>query len=254
MSFDAFLTTLQSQAGLSSTEIEAARRELVEDGEPNALRLAALLVEKKLLSESRAHELLLEAAGGAAARAGVKLEGRVIGNYRVLERVSEGGMGAIHLAEHVKLGRRAALKVIREDRGAEPELVKRFENEARVLAKIQHPNVVTVFDFGRDGAVWFILMEYVDGVSLGKMLDDLGHLAPREAARIVRDACLGLEAIHEAGLVHRDLKPDNILVGGDGRVKIADFGVSADTSNSLGVTASGAVVGTPLYMAPEQAR
>jgi serine/threonine-protein kinase len=257
MSADRLLALLRKRGDVPGAELDRVAREVAAEGEATAFRLAARLVEQGLLGESAAQQALVDAHAAATSAAPARaqpLEGRVFGNYRVVRRLDAGGMGAVYLAEHVALGRKAALKVLLEDLEDDPELIARFENEARILARIQHPNVVNVFDCGAEGGRRFILLEYVEGQSLAALLREGGPLAPARAARWAQEACLGLEVIHAAGLVHRDVKPENLLVTRDGRLKIADFGVSVDVARTLHLTATGNVVGTPLYMSPEQAR
>jgi serine/threonine-protein kinase len=189
--------------------------------------------------------------------AGPTPAGRVLGSYRILHELTSGGMGTVFRAEHVLLGRPAAVKLLRRDLSTSPALVQRFVNEARAVTACKHPGIVEVYDFGytEDGHA-FIVMEFLDGESLGRRLARL-RLAEIEAAAIAHGIASALRAAHRVGVIHRDLKPDNVFLvpdpdGGVDRTKVLDFGIAklADSRN----TQTGALIGTPLYMAPEQAR
>lgn len=171
--------------------------------------------------------------------------------YTILGELGRGGMGVVYRARDERLGREVALKVVKGDRALHP----RFEREARVLAALKHPNVITVFDIGAEGGVPFISLELLAGVTLRARLAS-GKL-PRELCLSVTEAVLaGLDATHAAGIVHRDVKPENVFLTSDGAVKILDFGVAKVTEESptaIAETRTGALVGTACYMAPEQA-
>ena len=179
--------------------------------------------------------------------------------YRILRKLGEGGMGRVYLAEHTRMGRRDAVKIIGPARMTDPDLVSRFGREAANASRIQHPNVTAIYDFGEtsDG-IAFIAMEFVDGEPLSVILEREGPLSPGRAVEIARQTADGLSTAHLLGIVHRDLKPDNIMIvmhaDGTERVKIVDFGISKaiDAGPSQQVTRSGHVIGTPKYMSPEQ--
>jgi len=185
----------------------------------------------------------------------------VLGQYRVLEMLGRGGMGCVYLAEHLKLGRRVALKLLRPEHAERRDAVARFFQEARAVNKIRHRNIVDVTDLVEldDGTV-FIIMELLDGMSLGKLMRAEQMDVPRALA-ILAQICDGLAAAHSVGIVHRDLKPDNIFVistnDGADLVKLVDFGVAKllhrEDAEVAFETAAGAVVGTPTFMSPEQA-
>lgn len=165
-----------------------------------------------------------------------------------------GGMGAVYRARQTSLDRPVALKVLPPDPDRDPAFAERFTREARALAKLAHPNVVMVFEFGEAGEYYYLVMEYVDGVDLRRTIRS-GTLQPREALTIVPQICEALQYAHDNGVVHRDIKPENILLGKDGRVKIADFGLAkllVATSEQMALTGTQQVMGTPHYMAPEQ--
>ena len=194
-----------------------------------------------------------------AATGGTDLEGSIVADrYLILRKLGEGGMGRVYLAEHVKMGRKSALKVLHPGMVKDLDAITRFNREAANASRISHANVAAVYDFGEtaDGLI-YLAMEYVDGQSLASVIEQQGPLSPRRAAEIVRQTADALAVAHEVGLVHRDLKPDNILLvptrdGGD-LVKVVDFGIAkAADDESRKVTKTGFLIGTPDYMSPEQ--
>ncbi len=182
-----------------------------------------------------------------------KPESTKIGGFVVERELGQGGMGIVLLGRQLSLDRPAVLKKLRRDLAASPEISERFEREARTAAALHHPNVVAVYDrFSFRGAV-YIAQEFVDGVDLRNALLHAGPIPPRIAALISLEAIRGLEAIHAHGTVHRDLKPANILLGRNGEVKIADFGIALERAGTA-LTQPGTAIGTPAYMSPEQMR
>jgi serine/threonine protein kinase len=182
----------------------------------------------------------------------------------IIELLGQGGMGAVYKARQKLLDRVVALKILPPGIDAEPAFAKRFTREARALARLNHPGVVTLYEYGQAEGLYFFLMEFVDGVSL-RDLQEVGRIAPREALAIVPQICDALQYAHDQGIVHRDIKPENILLDRQGRVKVADFGlaklvasgaetfVPQDTaSGQVSLTEVGKIMGTPQYMAPEQ--
>jgi serine/threonine-protein kinase len=179
------------------------------------------------------------------------LVGQVLdGRYRVEARIAVGGMATVYRALDTRLDRVLALKVMHPALAADGAFVERFIREAKSVARLAHPNVVQVFDQGTDGSYVYLAMEYVAGCTLRDVLRDRGALQPRAALDILEPVLAALGAAHRAGFVHRDMKPENVLIGDDGRVKVADFGLvrSVDTVTST----TGAVLGTVSYLAPEQ--
>ncbi|MGH7655851.1 MAG: serine/threonine-protein kinase [Gemmatimonadaceae bacterium] len=190
---------------------------------------------------------------------GSTLLGSVIADrYHVLSKLGEGGMGQVYLAEHLRMKRKSAVKVMHQAMTSDADAIGRFHREASNACQIDHPNVAAVYDFGESGdGVIYLAMEYVEGSSLAKLIADQGSLTVARTAEIIRQVADGLDAAHRLGIVHRDLKPDNILVGthhdGRDRVKIVDFGISkAARREGQSVTQSGQIIGTPDYMSPEQ--
>jgi serine/threonine protein kinase len=179
-----------------------------------------------------------------------------LGPYVLLRLLGEGGMGQVFLAQHRTLGRRVALKVIRKERLAFPAIVERFHREIRAAAQLSHPNIVAAYHAGQDGDTHFFAMEYVEGTDLARRVRQRGFLAIREACDYIRQAALGLQHAFERGLVHRDIKPDNLmLTAAGGRVKLLDMGLALlqeGTAAGAPPPGEGKVVGSPDYIAPEQ--
>ncbi|HEX8939600.1 MAG TPA: protein kinase, partial [Candidatus Limnocylindrales bacterium] len=180
--------------------------------------------------------------------------GRVIGGrYRLVELLGEGGMATIYRAHDAQLERDVAVKLLRPEYGRDPDFVARFRAEAQNAASLSHPGIVSVFDFGTDPAGPFIVMEYVEGEDLATLLRRNGPLPPRRAARLTAEVARALEAAHERGIVHRDVKPSNVLLASDGRVKVVDFGIARALSEAQ-LTLPGTTLGSVHYFSPEQAR
>jgi eukaryotic-like serine/threonine-protein kinase len=188
----------------------------------------------------------------------------VVGNYRIVRKIGEGGMGAVYLGEHALIGRPAAIKVLLREMSHRQDLVTRFFNEARAATAVKHPGIVEIYDFGyhSDGSA-YIVMEYLEGESLSARLRRTGPCSETRAAALCRQVAGALAAAHAKGIVHRDLKPDNIFVVRDAdvadgeRTKVLDFGIAkltgAEEAGS-GMTRTGMVLGTPAYMSPEQCK
>lgn len=190
---------------------------------------------------------------------GDPLVGRVIADrYLVLALLGEGGMGRVYLGEHVKMNRQCAIKVMSPTLVNDAESLQRFAREASNAARILHPNVAAVFDYGESDKIIYLVMEYVDGESLSTILAREGKLEPRRAIEIARQIADGLHAAHELGIVHRDLKPDNVIIAhsrsGREIPKVVDFGIAKALTEAPqdALTRSGLVIGTPEYMSPEQ--
>jgi eukaryotic-like serine/threonine-protein kinase len=190
-----------------------------------------------------------------------RLESVVGGKYRIVRFLAKGGMGAVYEAQHLVVKRRFAVKFLHADLAQRRDALARFKREAAAAGTLEGENIAAVVDFGmaRDGAP-YIVMEYLDGVDLGRLLAVTGPLPVGRAADLVLQACRGIEEAHAAGVIHRDLKPSNLFVcrrtGGTDLLKIVDFGVAklVASETSSAVTRTGAMVGTPSYMSPEQAR
>jgi serine/threonine protein kinase len=179
---------------------------------------------------------------------------RLFPQFTILERIGSGGMGWVYRVRQRGLDRLAALKIMAPALATDPAFVERFTREGQALARLQHPNIVSVYDFGEVEGYCWLLMEYVDGVNLRQVMVS-GGLSPDEALRIIPEVCAALGYAHGRGVLHRDIKPENILLDAAGRVKIADFGVARLSGGDLAgssLTQSGVSLGTPVYMAPEQ--
>ena len=196
------------------------------------------------------------------------MEKTQIGPYEIVDKLGEGGMGEVYRGRDAKLGRDVALKVLPAAFAADPDRLARFEQEARALAALNHPNIAQVYGLEQDGDAPVIVMELVDGQDLAQRLA-AGRLPQDEALAIARQIAEALGAAHDAGIVHRDLKPANVVVGTDDRVKVLDFGLAktADGTGTSGsgltesptimspaMTQTGVIMGTAAYMAPEQAK
>jgi serine/threonine protein kinase len=175
------------------------------------------------------------------------------GRYRIERMLGHGGMASVYLARDSELDRPVALKILAEHLTGDEQFRRRFIREARLAARLSHVNVVQIYDTGEEGDRPFIVMEFVPGTTLAEVLGQRGPLPVGEAVHIAHQAALGLQGAHDAGLVHRVIKPHNLLVRGDGVVKIADFGIARAAELSR-VTQLGTVLGTAAYLSPEQAR
>jgi len=191
----------------------------------------------------------------------------VAGRYRVLERLGQGGMGTVYLAEHEAIEKKVALKVLRPEYSAKPDLVTRFQREAISASRIKHPNVLDVFDFGQiENGCFYLAMEFLEGRDLADDLEESGVIPPARALRLTLQVCKALAAAHAKGVVHRDMKPENVFLQltaeGEEQVKIVDFGIAQLRTNEeiaesepqrRRLTRTGMIFGTPEYMSPEQA-
>jgi eukaryotic-like serine/threonine-protein kinase len=186
-------------------------------------------------------------------------QGSSLGPYEIIRHLGEGGMGVVYLARHIKLDRLVALKLLPEQFTQDKDKVRRFELEARAASKLQHNNIITIYDIARTERVHYIVTEYVDGQTLREHLAG-GAMSLEQALNIIEQVASALSAAHEAGIVHRDIKPENIMIRSDGVVKVLDFGLAKlaepPTSNSSAETVfhtrPGVLIGTPNYMSPEQ--
>ena len=180
------------------------------------------------------------------------LTGRMLdGRYHVRARIAHGGMATVYLATDTRLDREVALKVMHADLVRDADFVGRFIGEAKSVAKLSHPNIVGVYDQGADGQYLYLVMEYVPGRTLRALLRERGWLPWQEALSVIDPVLAGLAAAHRAGIVHRDVKPENVLITADGRVKVVDFGL-ARASAAVGNTRAGMIIGSVSYIAPEQ--
>ncbi len=186
----------------------------------------------------------------------------VLGAYRIVEKIGEGGMGTVWMAEHTLLGRRAAIKILLPQFSTNEPILQRFFNEARAATAIADPGIVSVFDFGQQDGKAYIVMELLEGEPMDVRLRRLGRFMPIDAVRLIAQVASSLGAAHSKGVIHRDLKPENIFIVGDPavtggeRTKILDFGIAKLSNDDIATvkTRTGVVMGTPVYMSPEQCR
>jgi serine/threonine protein kinase len=214
---------------------------------PGPKKLAGALVREGILTTFQAAQLLHG-----------KCKSFVIaGKYKVLERLGAGGMGSVYLCEHLAMRRRVAVKVLPRSQAEDPVALQRFHREARAAASLDHPNIVRAFDIDREGRLHFIVMEYVEGRSFQDIVSTRGPLTIERAAHYIAQAADGLQYVHEAGLVHRDVKPGNLLLDRNGVVKLLDMGLARffhdDSDDLTRKHQSKSVLGTADYLAPEQA-
>jgi serine/threonine protein kinase len=180
--------------------------------------------------------------------------GKFFPQLEILELIGKGGMGAVYKARQAALDRLVALKMLPPRSGSDADFAARFTREARALAKLSHPNIIAVYEFGQVEGLHYLIMEYVDGPNL-RQIEQAGTLSPRQALEIIPQICEALQFAHDSGVVHRDIKPENVLLDKKGRVRIADFGLAkilGRTPEDLRLTGARDVMGTPHYMAPEQ--
>ncbi len=212
---------------------------------PSAEKLAEELVRAGLLTPFHSTNLMRG-----------RWRGFFLGKYRLLEQLGAGGMGQVFLAAHQMMRRLVALKVLTLRPGADPSMLPRFQREARAMAVLDHPNIVHAYDCDQDEKVHYIVLEYVDGISLSDLVKRRGPLAVERAVNYVWQAAQGLQQAHDCGIVHRDIKPGNILVDRQGVVKILDMGLARlfhDHADNLTLEHNaGRALGTADYLAPEQ--
>ncbi|MDH5373579.1 MAG: Stk1 family PASTA domain-containing Ser/Thr kinase, partial [Acidimicrobiia bacterium] len=174
--------------------------------------------------------------------------------YELVSHIARGGMADVYEARDTLLGRRVAVKVLHSQFSSDEAFVKRFRREAQAAANLSHPNIVSIYDWGEDGSTYFIVMELIEGRTLRDVLKSERQLLPRRACEIGAEVAAALAVAHRAGLVHRDIKPGNILLAPDGTVRVTDFGIARAWDDSQELTRTGAVIGTATYFSPEQAQ
>jgi serine/threonine protein kinase len=231
----------QFRADRSNAADPGSSREPLQDGQPTDEQLADQLVMRNRLSRFQATQLLT---------GNTKFN---LGPYRIVDALGQGGMGQVFRAEHAIMGRTVAVKVLPKSKST-PEAIAYFTREIRAQAALDHENLVRALDAGHDGNVYFLVCEYVPGADLRRYLRDRGPLGMAEAATIITQAAKGLEHAHQNGLIHRDVKPANLLVTPEGHTKVSDLGLVGSLSDSDNDPRAGKVVGTADYLAPEQLR
>ena len=187
-----------------------------------------------------------------------KLVGKVLGGCRLVRRLGSGALGVVYQAEQVAMSRQVAMKMLSSKAAGDPQLVARFQREAKICAQIKHPHVVGVFDCGFDRGVHFLTMEFVDGTTLAGLVEEHGLLPWQQASQHIRQVAQALDHVASLNIVHRDIKPANILVSAAGEAKLADLGLAkhleGEGNGEMGLTMQGVAMGSPAYMAPEQVR
>jgi serine/threonine-protein kinase len=188
----------------------------------------------------------------AASKTVIKLT--QLGDFRLLAKLGQGGMGSVFKAEQMSRNRLVALKVMNKDLARKPGYIERFQQESRFMGRLNHPNLIKCYAAGESHGFVYLAMEFIDGGSLGDRLSKEKVLTPSEAVRIALGIAHGLKAAHEVGLVHRDIKPDNILMSSNGQPKISDLGLAKSNDDDSGLTQTGICVGTPFFASLEQIR
>ncbi|HEX4573736.1 MAG TPA: serine/threonine-protein kinase, partial [Gemmatimonadales bacterium] len=183
-----------------------------------------------------------------------RLQRLIEGKYRIERLLGKGGMGAVFLAHDLTLEREVAIKVLPPDVAMDDQVVRRFQQEAKTAAKLDHPNIIPIYRVESEGGLNYFVMKFISGTSLEDLLEKKEPLAVPEVQRILWEAACALGHAHQRGVVHRDVKPANIMFDHDGRVMLTDFGISKALQAATGFTATGMIIGTPHYMAPEQAK
>src|SRR4026209_1949104 len=174
------------------------------------------------------------------------------GRYRIIRKLGAGGMADVYLAEDQELGRRVAIKILNDRHAADDSFVERFRREAKNAAGLSHPNIVSIYDRGEAEGTYYIAMEFLDGRSLKELIVGRGPAPVKIAIDYARQILAAVGAAHRHGIVHRDIKPHNVLVGGEGRLKVTDFGIARSGASQM--TEVGSIIGTAQYLSPEQAR
>ena len=195
-----------------------------------------------------------KAEGDAKAKDGKESKEQILGDFKITKKLGQGGMGTVYLAQQISLDRPCALKVMMKELAQKPGFLDRFVREARAMAKINHPNVVQCYGVFEEKGLNFVAMELMDGQSMQDWVDDLGKLPVADAVLVTCVVAEALQHAHDLSMVHRDIKPDNILVTKKGIIKVADLGLAKSTDEDMSMTQSGTGLGTPHYMPPEQAR
>ena len=182
-----------------------------------------------------------------------ELVGKTVGNYQIIEEIGRGGMGVVYKALQTSLNRIVAMKVLPRQYTRDPEFLNRFRREARAAAGLNHSNIIQIYEIGQQSGIHYFVMEYIEGINLKTLIEEKGALPLRQVLDIAWDTCKALDFAHKNGVIHRDIKPHNIMINKIGETKVFDFGI-ARAADSAGLTTTGTSIGTPQYMSPEQAR
>ncbi|HOX07086.1 MAG TPA: protein kinase [Planctomycetota bacterium] len=234
----------------AAAQLENARNAEPEDSGRQVWDLA---VELGLVGPEQAEEVRAMAGGASTQSLAARGTGKRLGNYELISKLGQGGMGAVYKARQESMDRLVALKVLPKSLARNEEFITRFLREARAAGRLSHPNVVAGIDAGFADGFYYFAMEYVEGANLGSVLREQGPLPENTAAEYARQVALALDHAHGTGIVHRDVKPENILVTADGQAKLCDLGLARSSGEDMRVTQAGMAVGTPYYISPEQA-
>ena len=213
--------------------------------------VSAELASRRIAEAVEPESIISSGKSGEGVEKEPQLYPKSIGPYRNLKQIARGAMGIVFRGERESDGAIVALKVLPLQMVREDMEIERFKREIETITSLIHPNIVRVSDFGQDDDFYYYAMEYIDGRSLRELIHDRGHLSPYHAAEIVRDAGRGLAFAHQHGIIHRDVKPSNVMITRAGQVKLVDFGLAFRKASEI-LTASGISLGTPAYMSPEQ--
>lgn len=182
----------------------------------------------------------------------IDLSGETVGNYKIINQLGRGGMAVVYKAHESSLNRIVALKVLSSQLSMDTEYIKRFQREARAAAQLNHPNIVQIYAIGEEQGIHYFAMEYIKGKSLADVSREMGKMSPQKAIPIIKQVAEALGEAHKAGLVHRDIKPGNIMIDAMGRAKVTDFGIAYVSREQTRLTQEGSIIGTPEYLSPEQ--
>jgi len=218
-------------------------------------RLGETFIIMNLMTVEQVKKVLSEQRKRRQKESEKALPVEIFGEYRLLAKLGEGGMGAVYKAHDPLADREVALKVLRKNFGGNREFLERFDREARLAGSLSHPNIVSCYTAGVKNGVQYMCMEFVDGETLKSRLEvNRGKMPEKAALAFARDIAKGLCHAHGKGVIHRDIKPDNILIARDGTVKISDFGTAKSVLDNESLTQTGVIIGTPYYISPEQVR